>query len=204
MPVDEPPPPPPKPPRPPETFIPVPPNPPPPPPPLNPPPPPPAALKPPILLMISLKEKPCLFMLFALNNKDILLLPLNLFTLALPSYLSSLPTAAVALPNTPFFLSAFNLMLIAFVRLPSSTLVNFAWSLISSNTCTLSTISAVRFFVAILGSLPKNSLPSTYIFCTCSPCVFTAPSLSTSVPGIFFKRSSTVALGFVLKASALN
>ncbi len=90
-----------------------------------------------------------------------------------------------------------------FSLLPSSKPVSCAWSLSLSYTCTLSIASAGKFFVAILGSLPKNSLPSTNTFCTFSPCAFTVPSLSTFTPGSFFKRSSTLALGCVLNEPAL-
>ncbi len=180
-----------------------------PPPPLPPPPPkfpppPPKPLKPPIELMISEKENPCLLILFVLKRSDMRWLPLNLLMLIFPSYRPWSPMPNNALPKYPLFRSFFSFIFSVFVRLPSSIFVNLAWSLISSNTCTLSIISAVIFLVANLGSLPKNSLPSTYTFCTCSPCDLTFPSLSTSIPGSLLIKSSAVALGFVLKPLALN
>ena len=190
-----PPPPPPKPPPPP-------PNPPPPPP--KPPPPPPKPLNPPMVLMISLNEKPCLLILLVLKRTENLLFPLKLLKLRFPSNRSLLPAPANARVKYPLLRSFFNLMLMVLLLLPSSILVNLDCSLMSSKTCTLSTISAVRFFVASLGSFPKNSFPSTIIRCTCSPCAFTFPSLSTSIPGIFLSKSSTVAFGIVLNPLVLN
>ena len=81
--------------------------------------------------------------------------------------------------------------------------VNSAMSDSLSYTSTFSTASAGRFWVAIVGSPPKNSFPSTRTFSTSSPCAVIDPSFSTSMPGSWRRRSSTVALGRVRKASAL-
>ncbi len=150
-----------------------------------------------------MKENPSAFVLLPIPITDICLAPLNEFTLNFPWYRSSVPAPAFTFPKAPFFLSFFNLRLIVFSLLPSSKPVICAWSLNLSYTCTLSIASAGKFFVAILGSLPKNSFPSTKTFCTFSPCAFTVPSFSTFTPGSFFKRSSTLALGWVLKEPAL-
>ena len=90
-----------------------------------------------------------------------------------------------------------------FSVLPSSKPVISAISDFLSKTCTLSTASAGRFLVAILGSLPKNDFPSTNTLVTFSPCAFTVPSFSTLTPGNFFNKFSTLALGFVLNEPAL-
>ena len=64
--------------------------------------------------------------------------------------------------------------------------------------------SAGKFLVAILGSPVKNSFPFTKTLVTVFPLTVIAPDLSTSIPGIFFNKSSTTAFGAVLKFSALN
>ena len=64
--------------------------------------------------------------------------------------------------------------------------------------------SADKFFKATEGSPLKNSFPSTYTLDTSSPCAFTFPSASTSTPGNFFNKSSTVSSTLTLKAFALN
>ena len=68
----------------------------------------------------------------------------------------------------------------------------------------MSIASAGKLRVAILGSPVKNSLPFTNTLVTVLPLTVIAPDLSTSIPGIFFNKSSTTALGAVLKFSALN
>ena len=61
---------------------------------------------------------------------------------------------------------------------------------------------APKFLVAIVGSLPKNSSPSTNTLFTSLPCEVIEPFLSTSIPGNFLSKSSTTAFSFVLKESA--
>ena len=63
--------------------------------------------------------------------------------------------------------------------------------------------SAGRLRRAMLGSLPKNSLPSTRIFWTCSPWAWICPPCIV-MPGIFLIKSSAWALVCVLKALALK
>ncbi|TAD84165.1 MAG: hypothetical protein EAY75_13565 [Bacteroidetes bacterium] len=88
--------------------------------------------------------------------------------------------------------------------LPSSKPVKSLLSVFLSNTCTLFTISACRFRLASLGSLVKNSLPSTSMRFTSCPLVLMVPSALTSTPGSFFSKSSTTALGlFTLNELAL-
>ena len=72
----------------------------------------------------------------------------------------------------------------------------------SSYISTLSILFAPRFLVAIVGSLPKNSSPSTKTLFTSLPWELMLPFLSTSTPGSFLSKSSTTALAFVLKESA--
>ncbi len=142
-------------------------------------------------------------MLLAIPMALIWVFELNLFRLNLASKRSSVPWPALPFPKIPFFLSSLSARLIVFCSIPSSIPVNSAISDCLSKTCTLSTAFAGRFFVATFGSLPKNSLPSTKTLFTCSPCALIDPSLSTSIPGIFFRRSSTAAFGLVLNADAL-
>ena len=87
---------------------------------------------------------------------------------------------------------------------PSSIPVNSALSDFLSKTCTLSTASASKFLVTILRSPVKISLPFTKILFTFWPFTLTVPSLSTVTPGNFFNKSSTTALGWVLKFSVLK
>ena len=82
--------------------------------------------------------------------------------------------------------------------------VNSAWSLFLSYTCTSFTASALKFFIAIPGSSPKNSSPSTNTFFTVSPMAVILPLLSTCIPGSFFNSSSTLALALTLKLSAVK
>ena len=89
------------------------------------------------------------------------------------------------------------------VVLPSSNPVNWAWSLNLSNTCILSTTSAGKFLSAIVGSSPKNGLPSTNTCFTCSPFTVTVP-FDEVTPGILVTKSSALASGCVLYESALN
>ena len=84
----------------------------------------------------------------------------------------------------------FTVRLITVSSSPSSKPVIIAMSLFLSSTCSLSIIWAGRFFEATFGSSEKNSLPSTITFFTSLPFTVIFPSLSTSTPGIFFKRSS--------------
>ena len=78
---------------------------------------------------------------------------------------------------------------------PSGIPVNSAMSDSLSYTAIRSMASAGRFCIATVGSSPKNSLPSTRILATASPCAVTEPSASTSTPGRRRSSSSTVALG---------
>ncbi len=157
----------------------------------------------PVKFIMSIKEKPSVLVLLAMPMADICRAPLNELTLNLPSNRSSVPPPPMIFPKAPFFLSFFNFRLIVFSLLPSSNPVSWAWSLILSYTCTLSIASAGKFFVAILGSLPKNSLPSTNTLLTVWPCAFTVPSFCTCTPGSFFNNCSTLALGCVLNEPAL-
>ncbi len=128
---------------------------------------------------------------------------LNWLIFASSLYVSSVPPPPPTRPKVPCFLSSFNSMLIVFSSLPSSIPENSENSDFLSKTCTLSTASAAKFLVAICGSSPKNSFPSTSTLLTSSPCALMLPSRSTSTPGNFFSKSSTTALGWVLKAKAL-
>ena len=157
----------------------------------------------PVKFKTSIKENPSALILLPIPMADICLAPLKEFAFNRPAYRPSVPAPALIFPNMPFFLSFFSFRLIVFSLLPSSNPVNWAWSLSLSYTWTLSTASAGRFLVAIFGSLPKNSFPSTKTFCTFSPWAFTVPSFSTFTPGNFFKRSSTFAFGCVLNEPAL-
>ena len=144
-------------------------------------------------------------MLFAWPIKDNCSPFPNLLILALAWYRSSVPAPPLTRPKTPERLSAFRVRLMVGSVLPSSKPVNWLWSLFFSNTCTLLTISACRLRVASLGSVPKNSFPSTSTRFTSCPLALMLPSLSTSTPGNLFSRSSTTALGlFTLKLPALN
>ncbi len=87
---------------------------------------------------------------------------------------------------------------------PSSIPVKVAWSLFLSKTCTLSTASLLKFFVTTAGSSLKNSSPSTNTFSTLTPCATISPLVFTLIPGKRFNKSCTLALGPVLKLSALN
>ena len=64
--------------------------------------------------------------------------------------------------------------------------------------------SADKFFIATAGSPLKNSFPSTYTFETSSPCAFTFPLASTSTPGNFFNKSSTLSSTRTLNALVLK
>ncbi len=77
-------------------------------------------------------------------------------------------------------------------------------SVLVSVTCTFSIISLVRFRVVIVGSSPKNGFPFTRILFTSFPFTVICPSASTSTPGSFFNKSSTVASFFVLNDFTLN
>ena len=79
---------------------------------------------------------------------------------------------------------------------------NSAASLSLSKTSMLFTASAGSDLMAVVTSSPKNSLPSTKIFCTSSPWASTAPSVIV-IPGIFLSRPSTSASVATLKALAL-
>jgi hypothetical protein len=52
--------------------------------------------------------------------------------------------------------------------------------------------------------LPKNGFPFTNILLTGFPFTVILPSKSTSTPGNFFNKSSTLASAFVLKDFTLN
>ena len=65
-------------------------------------------------------------------------------------------------------------------------------------------ISLVRFLVVIVGSLPKKGFPFTRILLTSFPFTVILPSASTSTPGNFLSKSSTLASAFVLKDFTLN
>ena len=115
---------------------------------------------------------------------------------------SSVPAPAYIFPNCAFFIPRRVMTFIVRFEFPSSKPENCAWSLSLSKTWILLTTSAGKFFKAMEASSPKNSLPSINTFFTSSPPDFTTP-LSTVMPGIFFTRSSAVASGFTLNASAL-
>ena len=169
-----------------------------------PPPPPGLPPPPPEKLAMSLLENPCLLVLLAVPIKEYCSSLFNLFQLPCPSYLLGAPAPPVNFPKLDWFLSFFTFKFIAVSSVPSSIPVNMAWSDLRSYTCILSIASAGKFLVAILGSPVKNSFPFTNTLVTVFPFTVIPPDLSTSMPGIFFNKSSTTALGGVLKFSALN
>ena len=114
------------------------------------------------------------------------------------------PPAAFILPNQPCLYSSLSTTSITF-SLSSlvATPEKAAASLSLFMTLILSTILAGRFFTAILGSLKKKVLPPTVILSIFSPPTVTLPSSATSIPGIFFSRSSSISLVPTRKAAAL-
>ena len=115
------------------------------------------------------------------------------------------PPLALRLPNHPFWYSSFSMISItfswsSFVPTP----VNSASSLALSITCILSTIRAGRLLTARPGSFWKKVFPSTVILFTASPFTLTEPSAPILKPGIFFRRSASMAFSTVRYALALN
>ncbi len=132
------------------------------------------------------------------------MLPWNLLYISLPlcNLSKSLPLSIF--PKYPFLELSFSLILIVLLPFPDAPMP-FSWSCsdLVSNTCTLSTALAPIFCVAMVGSSPKNSSPSTSTRSTFWPCAVICPFLSTSRPGIRLSNSCTLAPSATLKLSAL-
>ena len=115
------------------------------------------------------------------------------------------PPPSLAFPYHPSVYSSFSSTSITFslsslVTIPDPA----ASSLVLSMTLILSTIFAGRFFRAAVGSLKKNVFPPTVILSIFSPFRVTVPSSDTSIPGIFFIKSSSIAFSPTLNDDALN
>ncbi len=133
------------------------------------------------------------------------MLPWNLLYISLPLCNLSKSLPASIFPKYPFLELSFSLILIVLLPFPDAPMP-FSWSCsdLVSNTCTLSTALAPIFCVAMVGSSPKNSSPSTSTLSTLLPWAVISPLLFTCMPGICFNNSSTVAPSLTWKLSAVN
>ncbi len=120
------------------------------------------------------------------------------------SYRSSVPPPAAILPKTPLLFSSFIVRFMVLFCPSLASPANASASVLVSVTCTFSIISFVRFRVVIVGSSPKKGFPFTKILFTGLPFTVICPSSSTSTPGSFLSKSSTLASFFVLNDFTLN
>ena len=131
--------------------------------------------------------------------------PLSSMSLLSLSGVSVEPPPSLAFPYQPSVYSSLSSTSMTFSL--SSFVITAepaASSLVLSTTLILSTIFAGRFFNAAVGSLKKKVLPPTVILSIFSPFNVTVPSSPTSIPGIFFSRSSSMAFSPTLNDEALN
>ena len=126
-------------------------------------------------------------------------------TSAFPEGVRVVPPPTFAFPYHPFVYSSFSSTSITFSLSSLPTMPEPATSsFVLSMTLILSTILAGRFLNAAVGSLKKKVFPPTVILSIASPFRVTVPSSLTSIPGIFFSRSSSMACSATLNEDALN
>ena len=167
---------------------------------------------------LDISLKPRLFVLLAFTITLSCISSENFATIAPPCHLGSVchevfpssdtdfirsrPPPADTLPNQPSIMPGFMLKSITVSSFPSLIPVNSACSDFFSRTLTLLMILAGMFLDASCGSSRKNVLPSMVIFDMVSPLAVMLPSESTSTPGSFFSKSSSMSLSVVLNEEA--